>query len=373
MDKNTADQLVKDTFNFPFNEDKFIQFSQNLLDEIKIDANSRWKNNNNLNSLIKEKVVKYKSIGLLEYAKNREKISVVIVELKNSSMVESLKSIHGEIARHLLNEQDLDAVLIAYFCEKYEDWRFSLVKIEYQRNITKSGKISVSSNISPIKRFSYLVGKNEPNHTAQAQLAPLLYDENKNPSIQQLIDAFSVEKITKEFFEKYKNLTLELTGSLETIAKRDSKVKIEFKNKNIKPIDFSKKLMGQIVFIYFIQKKGWMGIERNKEGDFKKWGTGPKNFLRKLFDKQYCKYNNFFNDVLEPLFYNDLASENTDNYSSNLKCKIPFLNGGLFEPLNGYNWQETDIIINNIVFEKILDTFDQFNFTIQEEIRLKKK
>ena len=112
MDKNTANQLVKDTFNFPFNEDKFIQFSQNLLDEINIDSNSRWKDNNNLNLLIKEKVIRYKSIGLLEYKKNREKISVVIVELKNSSMIESLKSIHGEIARHLLNEQDLDAVLI---------------------------------------------------------------------------------------------------------------------------------------------------------------------------------------------------------------------------------------------------------------------
>ena len=48
--------------------------------------------------------------------------------------------------------------------------------------------------------------------------------------------------------------------------------------------------MGQIVFIYFIQKKGWMGIQKNEKGDFTKWGTGPKNFLRKLFEKKYCEY-----------------------------------------------------------------------------------
>ena len=80
--------------------------------------------------------------------------------------------------------------------------------------------------------------------------------------------------------------------------------------------------MGQIVFLYFIQKKGWIGIIRNEKGFFNKWGNGPKNFLRKLFDKKYCNYNNFFNDVLEDLFYVGLSVNLPDNYYPKLKCKV---------------------------------------------------
>jgi hypothetical protein len=32
------------------------------------------------------------------------------------------------------------------------------------------------------------------------------------------------------------------------------------------------------------------------------------------------------------------------------KCRIPFLNGGLFEPLADYNWRKTDIVLPNKIF-----------------------
>ena len=56
-----------------------------------------------------------------------------------------------------------------------------------------------------------------------------------------------------------------------------------------------------------------------------------------------------------------------NQYPARLNCKIPFLNGGLFEPLNNHNWKETNIAIENDIFERIIETFNQFNFTIQEE------
>ena len=130
--------------------------------------------------------------------------------------------------------------------------------------------------------------------------------------------------------------------------------------------------MGQIVFLYFIQKKGWIGIVKDEKGFFSKWGDGPKNFLRKLYNKDYCNYKNFFNDVLEDLFYVGLAVDLPDNYYPKLQCKLPFLNGGLFEPINDYNWKETDITIKNETIKEILDTFDTFNFTVNEEDTLEK-
>ena len=62
----------------------------------------------------------------------------------------------------------------------------------------------------------------------------------------------------------------------------------EFDNKNIKSSDFAKKLMGQLVFIYFLQKKGWLGVEKDAD-----WGTGPKNFLRKIYDNCVDEGKNF--------------------------------------------------------------------------------
>jgi len=92
-----------------------------------------------------------------------------------------------------------------------------------------------------------------------------------------------------------------------------------------------------------------------------------------LFEKEFTDYGNFFNDILEPLFYEGLASEHDDDYFSVIDCKIPFLNGGLFEPINGYNWRETDIRIDNDLIGDVFKTFDQYNFTVREDEPLEKE
>src|SRR3989344_7364575 len=86
-------------------------------------------------------------------------------------------------------------------------------------------------------------------------------------------------------------------------------------------------------------------------------------------------YKNFFNEILEPLFYDALATDRSadDHYYRLFKCKIPFLNGGLFEPINEYNWSKTDILLDNQIFEDIFKTFDEFNFTVKEDEPLEKE
>lgn len=93
-------------------------------------------------------------------------------------------------------------------------------------------------------------------------------------------------------------------------------------------MDFAKKLLGQIVFIYFLQKKGWLGVQRDPEtGKFKEWGTDPRDFLKRLYAGEYANYENFFKEMLEPLFYEALSTQRDDDYYSPFDCKIPFLNG----------------------------------------------
>mgnify|MGYP000515921368 FL=1 len=74
---------------------------------------------------------------------------------------------------------------------------------------------------------------------------------------------------------------------------------------------------------------------------------------------------------MEPLFFEALSVERNNDYFSLFKCKIPFLNGGLFEKF--YNWSGTHLIIDNEIVEQIINTFDQYNFTIQEEDPLDKE
>ncbi|MCD6270296.1 N-6 DNA methylase, partial [bacterium] len=274
-----------------------------------------------------------------------------------------------------------DAALVAFVSPDSDDWRFSLVKMDYRLDASGE-KVRVRQELTPARRFSFLVGKNESSHTAQSRLVPILQDDSRDPTLRDLEEAFSVEKVTKEFFEKYRQLFHKVKEALDEIVKKDKKVQQNFKEKNINTVNFAKKLLGQIVFLYFLQKKGWFGVERDKN-----WGTGPKNFLRLLFKKEVINYDNFFNDVLEPLFYEALRHDRSsdDHYFSYFNCKIPFLNGGLFDPINDYNWSETDILLPNELFSNdektkegdigtgILDIFDRYNFTVKEDEPLEKE
>lgn len=60
------------------------------------------------------------------------------------------------------------------------------------------------------------------------------------------------------------------------------------------------------------------------------------------------------------------------------------MNGGLFEPMGGYDWQDTRLFLPNNLFSNrqnadddkgtgILDVFDRYNFTVWEEEPLEKE
>jgi len=251
--------------------------------------------------------------------------------------------------------------------------------MDYRLVETKKG-FKAAEEFTSARRYSFLVGKNEDSHTAKSRLVPLLMEDEHHHFLNEVEEVFNVEKVTKEFFEKYRDLFIRTKEALDAIIEKDEKVRNDFSQKGITAVDFAKKLLGQIVFLYFLQKKGWFGVTRDAV-----WGTGPKNFLRRLFRKEIAGYDNFFNDILEPLFYNTLALERPYDYSDRFNCKIPFLNGGLFDPINNYSWVYTDILLPNDLFSNdvktkegdtgtgILDVFDRYNFTVKEDEPLEKE
>ena len=89
---------------------------------------------------------------------------------------------------------------MAYYTNNLEDWRFSYIRLDYSLEKSDSGKVKVREDLTPAKRYSYLVGLNEPNHTAQEQILPLLESDEK-PTIDE-IEMLSKWMLSQNFFTK---------------------------------------------------------------------------------------------------------------------------------------------------------------------------
>ena len=377
MDKATAQRLIRETLRDSFDKGRFVYLLKNILN--RFDESKAF----HARGHVKEKfrtttpIIKtYERIGTYSDPDGKKTDLLIVYLQKESSIDRARTALRNFVADYLKQRDMKDAALVAFVAPDGEDWRFSFIKMEYKFN--EKGK--VKEEFTPARRYSFLVGKNENSHTAQSRLLPLLLDDEGQPTLKDLEDAFSVEKTTKEFFEKYRDLFLRLEESLDAVLKKDAKVKTDFKAKNVHTVDFAKKLLGQIVFLYFLQKKGWFGVQRGCP-----WGSGSKHFLRELFDKKHGDYENFFNDILEPLFYEALRLERPADYYKHFDCRIPFLNGGLFDPINDYDWVETEILLPDDLFSNdrhtkegdigdgILDVFDRYNFTVKEDEPLEKE
>ncbi|MEX0909910.1 MAG: N-6 DNA methylase [Candidatus Paceibacterota bacterium] len=395
MQKEAASKIIKETFNNSFNKERFTHFVRNLLNSLE-EETFVYRGNyipDAYDDYVKtlERVGKYKD-------PDGKTIDVLIVNLKKETSLEYARTMQRNfIARYLDGSrggEQKDAALVAFVSPNAVDWRFSLVKMDYTLTRSESGRVRAEKELTPARRWSFLVGENENSHTAQKQLFPILEDDAHNPALSNFEKAFDIEVVTEEFFEKYRELFNKLVDELDKLAGKDKAIKAEFKKgthlydqENISDkekyekfvANFAKKLLGQIVFLYFLQKKGWFGVGLNDN-----WGSGPKDFLRELFNGKHGDYANFFDEILEPLFYEALAKERDKDYYSRFKCRIPFLNGGLFDPLGGYDWVNTKIQLPNELFSNtektkqgdkgtgILDVFDMYNFTVKEDEPLEK-
>ena len=67
-----------------------------------------------------------------------------------------------------------DAALVAFYADNPDDWRFSLIKMDYRTRRNKNRQDAAKAELTPARRFSFLVGQNENSHTAQSRLFPVL-------------------------------------------------------------------------------------------------------------------------------------------------------------------------------------------------------
>lgn len=434
---NTAKlTILKETFEQQFDIERFKKFTREFFNEPQMLPDSKR------TGIWKEYLNHIKSYNLIAKYMDSDNNNVIVlaVELKKDSSIDRARSMQRNFISRVLDENQLEAAIVAFYTDNDPSWRLSFVRLDYSFKET-----GISLDLTPARRYSYLLGENEPNYTAQAQLLPIFEDDRHNPGLDEIEEAFTVEKVTKEFFNLYKEKYFNLKEYLENDSAFITEThKLGFEVAKFSE-QFAKKLMGQLAFLYFLQKKGWLGVRimpedhTLSEGEYRKiytvqdqahkkvldkvfkitkdksrklsapalfgiddheagllsdcfmatdynksWGEGNRTFIREIFD--FCTQNtnkNFFDDYLEPFFYEALNTKRKNHYFKTFNCKIPFLNGGLFEPLEGYHWRDVDFNIPNEIFSNkahkgreadgILDIFDRFNFTIYEGEPLEKE
>lgn len=378
MDKQQAQQTITDLFDNPFDRERYQHFISNLLNQYE-PRNGHY-TGNYIPDAFKQHVKQYWRIGKYRDP-DGEELDLLVVQVKTLSKLERARSALRNFAVTRLKQFEKEASLIAFYAEddKGADWRFSFVKIEHEAYRDDKGKIKLKQELTPAKRYSYLVGVHENSHTASKQLLPLLEMDYADPRIEEIETAFSIEKVTSEFFEQYKALFKKLAEHLKSQPLFSNSDEAE-QDKQVSR--FAKKLLGQIVFLYFLQKKGWLGAAKGNP-----WGTGSKRFMRDRFDQVEKEGGDYYHDFLQFLFYEALADErkgqDDPGYYARFDCRVPFLNGGLFEP--DYDWRMETMDLPDTLFHNdeknksgdvgtgILDVFGRYNFTIKEDEPLEKE
>ena len=296
-----------------------------------------------------------------------EPLQIFDVTVSDRVMMERNRVNIQRLIRAVMDQFSCAFMLFHYEDDTRWDWRFTYCR--------KSGN---KEETTDSKRYTFLLGPGQSCRTATDNFMAL-YDKRASLEIKDIEDAFNVEALSKEFFGKYKaqyeafvNYMVDPTNGMrqdfiDTDFDHTGMAADKIRDREEKPIrDYVKKLLGRIVFLHFLQKKGWLGVPAGKE-----WGEGDRDFMLKLFKNATERQKeNFLDDILEDLFAEGLdrnRSDKGDLYDTEVngigKCRIPYLNGGLFER---DDLDKKSSHFPAAYFDSLLTMLSQYNFTIDE-------
>lgn len=251
---------------------------------------------------------------------------------------------------------EFDAALVVF--DSGDHWRLSFI-------------CDIKGEATSPKRYTYVFGSDDLLYRTPIERFNFL--KKKGISFENLRTAFSVEALSDEFFDKYREQYADFiqyaTGKrfVKVGSKWEEKVLGEpntalmqaFNHNEKKIRDYVKKMMGRITFLHFLQRKGWM--------------CEDLNYMQNMFENSPYK-NDYLDSVLEPLFFGILntkpaerealfADYDWDKSLLNEWKDIPYLNGGLFERDEE---DEPESRFPADYFKRLFQFFSEYNFTIDE-------
>ena len=276
-----------------------------------------------------------------------------------------------QLIRRIMSTYSSAFMIFHYDNDDKWDWRFTFC--------SKQGNNQESTDS---KRYTFLLGPNQSCRTAADNFKKLA-SKCGDIELNDIVKAFDVEALSDEFFDKYKEqyekFVMFITG--KKYVKKDGgwKEKVfhephpqmyaDFGCDDKRVRDYVKKMLGRIVFLHYLQKKGWLGVEPEHD-----WNSGNKDFMYDLFFKSSEEQkSNFLDEVLEPLFNDAFDTNRSDNgdlfntkvidLPNNGVLRFPYLNGGLFGRDED---DEITTVFPADYFRSLFTMFHQYNFTIDE-------
>ena len=228
---------------------------------------------------------------------------------------------------------DVDAAIAVFVDENH--WRLSYI-------------CDMKEGVTNAKRFSYILGDEQGQYKTPLERLDTIYAKKGRFVLNDLREAFSVDALSDEFFDEYHIHYDRIVAELARQGKTGAVYH-----------DYVKKLMGRIVFLHFLQKKGWL--------------CGDTNFMFNTFS-QSTRRSDYLESVLEPLFFGILNTEpakreqvfSRNGWQQGLVEKwasIPYLNGGLFERDEVDNLR---IALPDYIFSNLFSFLASYNFTVDE-------
>ncbi len=344
----------------PYSQDNWLNIIESTFTNVSIIPPVDIPFNEDLN----DKIESFRQFGTVTLADGNR---LPLIELKVTERIrlrQNRVQLRQLIAR--LIDQNTAHGVLAVFDTGEDHYRFSFTAKESA--INEEGEFVESETDK--KRYTYVLGRNEQTRTAAEQFA-FLKQKGDSVTIKDVVAAFNVEPLTKEFFDRYKKYYEDFVQFIT--GKRFEKVNGKWKEvKKGEPSPFHlqvfnsddknarnyiKLLLGRLVFIKFLQKKSWMGVPPDEA----EWKNGDPKFIYNLYNN-FKNKDNFHSNALLPLFDHLNAHSSSDLFTLT-KTKIPALNGGLFER----QYENLEVLVFPAeLFEGFLEFLEQYNFTIDE-------
>lgn len=262
------------------------------------------------------------------------------------------------LVRTYINQRygSFDAALAVF--DSGDHWRLSFI-------------CDIKDEATSPKRFTYVFGNSELLYKTAVER--FRYMQKEGISFKSMKTAFSVEALSDEFFDRYREQYADfiqfITGKrfeksgnkwVEKVKGEPDKAMMDAFGGDEKKIrNYVKKMMGRITFLHFLQRKGWM--------------NGDLNYMQHLFERSPYQ-DDYLDSVLEPLFFGILNTKpdgreavfDKFGWDKALLAEwkdIPYLNGGLFERDAD---DEPKSVFPAEYFRRLFQFFSEYNFTIDE-------
>lgn len=279
-------------------------------------------------------------------------LRLAVYEARHTSTHDARVGLSKEIFRFMANKRERKALVLFVPEGNDANYRLSLISIDLVEN--EDG--NVKRTYSNPRRYSYYLGEGIAARTPKDYLKK----KGRVKDASDLKNRFSVEILNVDFFNQYKAQYKKFCEFLYNDPEMCQSFR-SFLNQGKAIRDYVKKMMGRIVFLYFVQRKGWL--------------NGDSRYMSNMFSQSSDDVKaDFLDRVLEPMFFGLL---NTPKEQRNANAQrngwdlslipgwqnIPYLNGGLFEQ------DEIDkckSVFPTAYFEELFGFFDTYNFTIDE-------